>query len=149
MFRVDWPLITGPWPLHSAFGGEHFADAADHIALGLAEGEEFEAVAEALAVTNDGADFQGIGTERQGNFEGNDFSGFEFAGKGGADAILAKFGGASPAVAEFAILKHADLHAGVEGKARVTAGVRAGGRGRFSGSEFLAGGCHKSVASDQ
>ncbi len=36
------------------FGGQHFADAAHHIALGFAERKEFEAVAQALAVADDG-----------------------------------------------------------------------------------------------
>jgi hypothetical protein len=43
------------------FGGEVVADAADGVALGGIQGEEFEAVAEALAVADNGADFDGIG----------------------------------------------------------------------------------------
>ena len=87
--------------------------------------------------------FKRIGTEGQRNFEGNDFAAFEFAGEGGADAVLAEFGGASPAGAEFAVLKHADLHAGVEGKARKTASMGSGRRGRLGGCEFFARSCHK------
>ena len=41
----------------SGLGGEHVADAADGIALGFAEGEELEAIAQALAVADDGANF--------------------------------------------------------------------------------------------
>ncbi|MGA7358721.1 MAG: hypothetical protein WBW70_07685, partial [Candidatus Sulfotelmatobacter sp.] len=64
----------------------------------------------------------------------NDFTAFEFSGEGRADAIRAKFGGASPAILEFAVLKHADLQANVDGKARVAANM-----GR---SEFFAWSCH-------
>src|SRR5260370_30668017 len=138
----------------SRSGGKHFADAADHVALGLVEGEELEAVAQALAIAHDAAHFQGVGTEGQRNFEGDDFSGFEAAGESRADAILTEFGGASPASAEFAVLKHADLHAGVDGKARVAALVGAGRSGRLFRREFLARSRHKisgqwSVASGQ
>jgi len=46
------------------FGGEVLADALDGVALAVVEGEEFESVAEALAVADDGADFDGIGRKR-------------------------------------------------------------------------------------
>jgi hypothetical protein len=49
----------------SGFGGEHIADAADGIALCFAESEELEAVAQALAVADDGANFQRVGTKGQ------------------------------------------------------------------------------------
>ncbi len=87
------------------------------------------------------ADFQGIGTERQGNFKGDDFSAFEIAGKCGADAILAEFGGASPTIAEFAALKHAHLEANIDGKAWIAA-LACRFRGRSGGVEFFAGVCH-------
>jgi hypothetical protein len=125
-----------------ASGGKDFADTADDVTLIVIEGEELKTVAQALAITDDGAHFQGIGTEGQRNFERNDFSGFEVAGEGGADAILTEFGGASPASAEFAVLKHADLEAGIDGEARKTASVSPGGRRRFCGREFFAGSCH-------
>ena len=125
-----------------ASGGEDFADAADDVTLIVIEGEELKTVAQTLAITDDGAHFQGIGAERQRNFERNDFSGFEVAGEGGADAILTEFGGASPAGAEFAVLKHADLEAGIDGEARKTASVGPGGRCRLGGREFFAGSCH-------
>ena len=118
----------------SGFGGEDFADAADYFALGVVEGEELEAVAEAVAVTDDGANLQRVGTERQRNIERNDFAGFEFASERSADAVLSEFGGASPTILEFSGLKHADLHAGVDGEARVAAAV---GSGRFIGREFF------------
>ena len=47
-----------------AFGGQVLADALDGVALTIVEGEEFKSVAQALAVANDGADFDGIGRER-------------------------------------------------------------------------------------
>jgi len=43
------------------FGGEVVADAADGVALGIVQGEEFEAIAETLDVTNDGANLDGVG----------------------------------------------------------------------------------------
>jgi hypothetical protein len=99
------------------FTGEVFADAEDGVALASVEGEEFETVAQALAVADDGADFDGIGRQGQGNFEGDDFAGFKAAGEGGPDAILAHFGRASPAGAEFSCLKHFDLQADVDDEA--------------------------------
>ena len=116
------------------FAGEHFADASDGFTLGVSKGEEFEAVAEAVAIAHDGADFQWVGAEGQGNFEGDDFAFLEFPGESGADAILTEFGGVSPAVLEVAVLEHADVHAGVDGKTGKAARV-----GRFGGSEFFAG----------
>ena len=41
--------------------GEVFADAVDGVALAFVQGEEFETVAQALAVADDGANFDGIG----------------------------------------------------------------------------------------
>ena len=73
--------------------------------MGVSKGEEFEAVAEAVAIAHDGADFQWVGAEGQGNFEGDDFAFLEFSGESGADAILTEFGGVSPAGAKFAGLE--------------------------------------------
>ena len=64
------------------FAGEHFADAADRLALGIGEGEEFETVAQAIAIAHDGADLQRVRAERQGNFEGDDFPFLQFSGEG-------------------------------------------------------------------
>jgi hypothetical protein len=97
----------------SAFVGQHVADAGDHIALVGCEGEEFEAVAEAVAITDDCPHFQRIWTERKRNLEGDDFAGFEFAGERGSDAVLADFGGVSPAILKFSVLEHADMQAGI------------------------------------
>ena len=136
----------------STFVGKHVADAGDHIALVYGEGEEFEAVAEAVAVTHDRPHFQRIWTERERNFEGDDFAGFEFAGKRSSNAVLANFGGVSPAIFKFSVLEHADMHAGVEGEARIAADVGRCRLGRQSGREFFARCCHKSqwsVASGQ
>jgi hypothetical protein len=97
----------------SGFVGQHVADAGDHIALVDGEGEEFEAVAEAVAVTHDRPYFQGIWTEGKRNLEGDDLSGFEFAGEGSSNAVLADFGGVSPAILKFSVLEHADMQAGI------------------------------------
>ena len=70
---------TQPYKL-LGFGGQVLADALDGVALAVVEGEEFESVAQALAVADDGADFDGIGREGQRNFESDDLSGFETAG---------------------------------------------------------------------
>src|SRR5712672_664928 len=72
------------------------------------------------------------------NLERDDFAGLKFTGKSGADAILAKFGGASPTTLEFSGLEHADLHARVDGEARVAASVSPAGLG----GEFFAGCWH-------
>src|SRR6266516_1719923 len=45
-------------------GGEVLADAFDGVALAIVQREEFEAVAQPLAIADDGADFDGIGRER-------------------------------------------------------------------------------------
>jgi hypothetical protein len=118
------PDFSGVLPAFKLLGsaGEVVADALDGVALVVVEGEEFEAVAQALAVADDGSDFDGIGSEWEGNFEGDDFAGFEAAGEGGADAVLTHFGGASPAGAELAGLKHFDLQADVDNETRETAG---------------------------
>src|ERR1035437_5680186 len=111
-------------------GGEVLADALDGVALAVVEGEEFESVAEALAVADDGADFDGIGRKGQGNFQSDDLAGFEASRECGADAVLAHFGGSSPTGAELSGLKHLDLQAHVNGEARKAAGIGGlGGRG--------------------
>ena len=56
------PRMTIPFAF-LASAGEVVADALDGVALSVVEGEEFEAVAEALAVADDGADLDGIGSE--------------------------------------------------------------------------------------
>jgi hypothetical protein len=115
-------------------------DAANGFTLGFAERKELETITQTLAVTHDSANSQRIGTEGQRDIKRNNFATFELAGERRADAILSEFGGASPASAEFAALKHADLETGVDGKAGITANV--GGRGRGGGSAFLAWSCH-------
>ena len=117
--------VLGPRGLR--FRGEHLADSANGVTLVVVQGQELEAVVQPLAVTHNGSHLERVRAERQGNFEGHDFAGFEISGEGSADAVLAEFGGASPAIAEFAILKHADLHADVDGEARVAASVRGAG----------------------
>ena len=105
----------------SGFGGEDFADAVEHFALGVIKGEELEAVAQAFAVTDDGANFQRVRTEGQRNLKRNNFTGGKLAGKRGANAILTEFSGAPPTTMEFPALKHANLHAGINGEALKTA----------------------------
>ena len=113
-----------------AFAGEILADALDSVALAIVEGQEFESVAEALAVAHDGADFDGIGGEGQGNLESDDLARLEAPRERGADSVLAHFGGSSPASAEFSGLEHLDLQAHVDGVARKTAAkCDPGGRG--------------------
>ncbi|SPE28494.1 hypothetical protein SBA2_40056 [Acidobacteriia bacterium SbA2] len=104
------------------------ADALDGVALAVVEGEEFESVAQALAVADNGADLDGIGREGQRNFESDDLAGFETAGEGGTDAVLTHFGGTSPAGAEFSSLKHLDLQADIDDEAG-----KAAGEGNFAG----------------
>src|SRR5579859_1140835 len=99
-------------------GGEVVADAADGVALVIVESEEFESVAEALAVTHDGPHFDGIRSEGQRDLQSYNLAGLKAAGECGADAILAHFGGASPTVAEFSSLKHFDLQADVNDEPR-------------------------------
>ena len=113
--------------------GEVLADAFDGVALVVVQGEEFEAVAQSLPIPDDGSDFNGIGRQRQRDFERNDLAGFEAAGERGADAVLPHFGGASPAGAEFAGLKHFDLQADVDDEAGKPAGKRMFPWGRLRG----------------
>jgi hypothetical protein len=49
-----------PYIWDSASGGEILADSLDGVALILVQRQEFETIAEALAVTNDCAHFDGI-----------------------------------------------------------------------------------------
>jgi hypothetical protein len=53
-FAAQKALAQDDKPI-SGFVGEHFADAAKGVALGNGEGEEFEAVAQAVSVADDGA----------------------------------------------------------------------------------------------
>src|SRR5579872_4878285 len=101
----------------SGFGGQILADALDGVALGVVQGEKFEAVAKALAIADDGANLDGIWRQWQRDFKRDDLSGFEAAGESGADAVLSHFSGAAPTGAELAILKHFDLQANVDGEA--------------------------------
>lgn len=108
-------LPAGFWRVaqtgHHALGliGEHLADTANGVALGDGEGEEFEAVAQAIRVADDGTQFQWIGAQGKRNFEGDDFSALELPGERSTDAILADLCGASPTVGEYSVLKHADI----------------------------------------
>lgn len=142
--RIPARLLRRPggFPQSLGFVGKHVADAGDHIALVGSEGEKFEAVAKAVAITHDRPHFQRIRTERKRNLEGDDFAGFEFAGKCSSNAILADFGGVSPAILEFSVLEHADMQAGVEGKAWKAADVGRCRLGRLGGREFFARCCH-------
>ena len=62
------------------FGGEVVADAVDGVALGVVQGEEFESVAQALAVAHNSPHFDGIRRQGQGDFQRDDLSGFKAAG---------------------------------------------------------------------
>lgn len=117
----------------SRSGSEVLTDALNGVALGIAEGKEFESIAEPLAVAHDGADLDGIGSKGQRDFESDDLAGFEFAGESGTNAILTDFGGASPTSAKLAVLKHPDLEAGVESEAGKTASEGNLAGGSFSG----------------
>src|SRR5579872_4066990 len=64
-------------------GGEVIADAADGVALVIVESEEFESVAQTLAVTHDGAHLDGIRSEGQRDLESHNLAGFETAGESG------------------------------------------------------------------
>src|SRR6476620_7610394 len=110
-----WTLDLRPWTL--GFSRQVFADTLDGVALVIVQGEEFESIAESLAVANDGADFDGVRSERQRDFKRDDFSRLEAAGEGCADSILAHFSGASPAGAEFSGLEHLHLQADVDDEA--------------------------------
>ena len=119
------------------------ADALDGVTLIVIEREEFEAIAEALAITDDSADFDWIGSQGQGDFKSDDFSRLEAAGESCADAVLTHFGGAPPAGPEFSGLKHFDLQADIDdkaGKAASGCGV-AGVSGSSGGLSFLLD-CH-------
>ena len=101
-------------PFTSGLGGEVFADSADGVALALVQGQEFEAVAKSLAIADNGANLDGIRSERQGDVESDDLTWFEAAGESGSDSVLANFGGTSPAGTEFPRLKHFDLQADID-----------------------------------
>jgi len=105
----DPDLHNPTYTIQLTFGGEVLADTLNGIALAVVEGEEFESVSESLAVADNGADFDGIGRQGQRNVQRHNFTGIEAAGEGGANAILAHFGGASPAGAELSGLEHFDL----------------------------------------
>ena len=55
------------------------------------ESEEFESVAQALAIADDGAHFNGIWSKRQRNFQSDNFTGFEAACESGSYAVLSHF----------------------------------------------------------
>jgi hypothetical protein len=137
-------------PLTSGLVGEHFADTLEDVALLGVEREELESVAQALTEADDGADFKRVRTERKRDFEGNDFTAFQFAGEGCADAILTEFSGASPAIAKFSALKHAHLHPDIDSEAwEAAASFGSRLRSRLFESAFLAGGRHTSFVRDQ
>src|SRR5579863_6163051 len=95
-----------------------------------------------LTVTHNGPHFERVRAEWQGDFEGYDFAGFEIAGKGSADAVLAEFRGASPATAEFASLKHFDLHAQIDIEPGIAAGVARRFTASWIGRLRFRTGCH-------
>ena len=89
----------------------------------IVQGQKLEAIAEALAVADNGTNLDGIGCKGKRDIECDDFAGLETAGEGSADAVLAHLGGASPTAAEFSGLEHFDLQADVDGKTRKAARV--------------------------
>jgi hypothetical protein len=109
--------------ISSGFGGEVFADPADGVALVIVQRQKLEAVAQALAVADNGTNLDRIGRQGQRDIESDDFARLEAARKGGTDAVLTHFSGPSPAAAEFSDLKHFDLQADIDCKARKAAGV--------------------------
>jgi hypothetical protein len=109
----------------------------------IVQGQELEAIAEALAVADNRTNLDGLGCKGERDIESHDFAGFETAGEGGADAVLTHLGGASPTAAEFSGLKHFDLQADIDGEAWKAASVlslRAMAGGGLSAR--LCGGCY-------
>lgn len=76
----------------SGFRREVIADPADGIALVIIQGQKLEAIAEALAVTDNGTNLDGIGRQGERDIESDDFAGFEAAGEGGPNAVLTHLG---------------------------------------------------------
>src|SRR5579884_76165 len=98
-------------------GGQVLADALDGVALSVIQGQKFEAVAQTLSVADNGADFDGIRCKGKRDFESDDLAGFQAASEGCPYAILAHFGGASPARTKFAGLEHFDLQTNIDDEA--------------------------------
>lgn len=84
----------GIWRLSS--GRKQFAGSFDHIALHGIAGQKFEAMAQAIAVTDKTAQLQRMFTSGQGEFQSGDFAGLKFAREGDSNAVRTKFNGAAP-----------------------------------------------------
>ena len=73
-------------------GGEHLANATNGRALLRAQGEKLKAMVQTLAITHQGAKFQGVGGQGKGKLHGYDFASFQLSGEGAANAILSAVG---------------------------------------------------------
>jgi hypothetical protein len=67
-----------------------------------ADGEKLEPISQAIAIPNNSAELQRIGTKRKRKFHRHNFASIEFAGQCSPDPIQANFGRAPPQANHFA-----------------------------------------------
>jgi hypothetical protein len=76
--------------------GQHLADALNLVVLGDAQGQKFEAVAQSVAISHQGAKPDGEWRQGLCQFHGDDFARLQLAGQGGPDAVFSQFARSSP-----------------------------------------------------
>ena len=90
------------------------ADLAQQQPLILAYDQEFETATQAVAITDHSPHLQDARREWNRELEGNNFTGAQFAAKGGADAVFAELVGPAPASSRQAIAKDRHLNARIK-----------------------------------
>jgi len=99
-------------------GGQHLAHSPQHVALFRGDRKKFKAVAQPLTIAHQGSNFQWIGSQRQGHFDGDNFARLEFSCKRDTDAILSQLAGASPHGCDLARAENLYCDPHIHGKAR-------------------------------
>src|SRR5579864_48104 len=107
---------------------QQFAGSFDHIALHGVAGEKFKAMPQAIAVTDKAAQLQGMFTSGQGEFQGGDFAGLEFAGERYSNAVRTEFNGSTPELEGRTRAKNLGRDTNIE---RITRKAAIGRSGRF------------------
>jgi hypothetical protein len=68
--------------------------------------QKFESVPQSFVVSHYGSNLDRVRWEREGEFQGNNFSSLQLTAQGCPEAILAEFAGSAPEFGGHALAKH-------------------------------------------
>lgn len=93
---------------------QYYAELVHDLPLLFGHDQKLESAAQAVTITHHGAELHGIGFERDGKLQGNNFAGLHLAAEGCADAIEAEFVGPAPVFDGQALAEYRHLDPGVK-----------------------------------